>query len=529
MQKRAPTLGNILVIGLFALSCFGLLLFLWGSFGGSIPLKPKGYRFTVAFTRTLTLAEQADVRISGVDVGHVVSLKNNPNGRTRVVIEIDHQYAPLRSNIKATLRQKTLLGETYVQLIPGPKSGPLLADNGQLANAQVESSTTLDDLLSTFDPQTRRAFQEWAQTQAASFEGRGEDLNAIFANLEPFVEHANTLVGLLASQQGAVTATVHNTGVVFNALSERDHQLQGLIEHGEQTFHATAQSSQEFADAFRDFPAFERNSQVALRSLDSFATDASPLLDQLRPAEQKLAPLLQTVKTFAPEFNGFLTGVGSLTKASKQGLPAFSRALNLLSPLLGAASPVFRNLDPFLQYTGEYVPELQAFFANITAATNGHDNNADNPTGPQQHYLRAVQTIGPESLAVYPQRVGSNRANPYFQPGAFRSLANGGLSVFSTANCSDVDPEISGEGNATVSTEILKLLEGNTVVQVPAKPEAPAKAAVPATATEPEKPAEAAHGPEPERKVAAPGCNQQSPFNFNGQISQFPHATAPSK
>ncbi len=75
MQKRAPTLGNLLVIILFVLSCFGLLMFLWESFGGPLPLKPKGYRFTVAFPRTLALAEQSDVRISGVDVGHVVSLK----------------------------------------------------------------------------------------------------------------------------------------------------------------------------------------------------------------------------------------------------------------------------------------------------------------------------------------------------------------------------------------------------------------------------------------------------------------------
>ena len=52
MQKRAPTLGNILVIILFVLSCFGLLMFLWESFGGPLPLKPKGYRFTVAFPRS---------------------------------------------------------------------------------------------------------------------------------------------------------------------------------------------------------------------------------------------------------------------------------------------------------------------------------------------------------------------------------------------------------------------------------------------------------------------------------------------
>ena len=65
MQKRAPTLGNMFVIILFVLSCFGLLLFLWESFGGPVPLKPKGYRMTVSFPKSLALAEQSNVRISG--------------------------------------------------------------------------------------------------------------------------------------------------------------------------------------------------------------------------------------------------------------------------------------------------------------------------------------------------------------------------------------------------------------------------------------------------------------------------------
>jgi phospholipid/cholesterol/gamma-HCH transport system substrate-binding protein len=88
MQKRAPTLGNILVIILFTLSCFGLLLFLWESFGGPLPLKPKGYRMTVAFPRVLALAEESNVRISGVDVGHVISVKKGAEGRTIATIEI---------------------------------------------------------------------------------------------------------------------------------------------------------------------------------------------------------------------------------------------------------------------------------------------------------------------------------------------------------------------------------------------------------------------------------------------------------
>ena len=55
----------------FALSCFGLLLFLWLAFGGPIPLQPKGYRFNIAFREAATLSQEADVRISGVSVGKV--------------------------------------------------------------------------------------------------------------------------------------------------------------------------------------------------------------------------------------------------------------------------------------------------------------------------------------------------------------------------------------------------------------------------------------------------------------------------
>src|ERR1700758_2549859 len=156
MQKRAPTLGNIFVIILFALSCFGLLLFLWESFGGPLPLKSKGYRFTASFARTLVLSEQSDVRISGVDVGHVVALKLNKHGTTDATIEMNSKYAPIRANTHAILRVKTLLGETYVQLIPHGRVGPYLPDNGHLADTNIEPTVTLDDILASLNPQTRR-------------------------------------------------------------------------------------------------------------------------------------------------------------------------------------------------------------------------------------------------------------------------------------------------------------------------------------------------------------------------------------
>src|SRR5438105_8963782 len=247
MQKRAPTLGNMLVIILFALSCFGLLLFLWESFGGPVPLKPKGYRMTIAFPQGLALAEQSDVRISGVNIGHVVAIKHDREGRTHATLEIAGRYAPIRSDTHAILRQKTLLGETYVQLIPESRTARYLPDAAQLPNAQVEPSVTLDGILAAFDPKTREAFKIWQQALAEGINGRGEEINAGLAQLQPFAEHANQLVTILASQEGAVRAVIHNTGVVFNALAGRDHQLESLIVNGEKTFHAAAEANQAWA------------------------------------------------------------------------------------------------------------------------------------------------------------------------------------------------------------------------------------------------------------------------------------------
>ena len=76
-----------------------------------------------------------------------IALHLGSDGRTHATIEVAGQYAPIRANMHAILRQKTLLGETYVQLIPEGQSGPYLPDGGQLAERQVEPSVTLDDIL----------------------------------------------------------------------------------------------------------------------------------------------------------------------------------------------------------------------------------------------------------------------------------------------------------------------------------------------------------------------------------------------
>jgi phospholipid/cholesterol/gamma-HCH transport system substrate-binding protein len=433
MQKQAPTLGRILVMAGFALSCFGLLLYLWVAFGGGFPLKPKGYRFHIRFGEATQLAQQADVRISGVPVGKVVKLTLGPGQTTDATIQLDERYAPIPRDSHAILRSKTLLGETFVELTPGHKQDGLLAENGTLPDAQVSKTVELDEIFRSLDPRTRHSFQVWMQSLAVGIQGRGADLNAAFGNLAPFAEDTNTLLVELDRQQEAVQQLVRNTGTVFNALSARSGQLTGLIRNSNTVFGTIADRNQQLQDTFKAFPTFEHESILTLNRLNRFAREANPIITQLRPVARQLTPTLQAAGRLAPSFRDFFVNLGPLITAARPGLPAFRQFLADARPALGQLDPFTRSLNPFLSYIADFLPELDGFVGNIVAATQGEIFE-----GLKQdraiHFLRAATMFSPEGLALYPQRLATNRPNPYRFPGQLSQLSTG-LPVFEDRQC----------------------------------------------------------------------------------------------
>ena len=102
------------------------------------------------------------------------------------------------------------------------------------------------------------------QQLAIASAGRGADLSAAIANLEPFAEDANRVLRVLDTQQGAVQQFVRNTGEVFGALSERQGQLQGLIRNSGIVFHTTAVRNRDLEATFRALPTFLDESRLTL-------------------------------------------------------------------------------------------------------------------------------------------------------------------------------------------------------------------------------------------------------------------------
>ena len=415
MNKAAPSLPRILVMVVFALSCFGLLLFLWLSFGGPVPLKPKGYRVTVDFPEATTLAQEADVRVAGVPVGKVRKVDVGPGtNRTVATLELERRYAPLRTDAHAVLRQKTLLGETYVELTPG-QSTKMIPDGGTLPDGQVKATVQLDEIFNSLDPKTRAEFRGWQQELAKGISGRGRDFNDALGTLPGFAHDGADVLAVLDSQQGAVQRLVKNTGVVFGALSQNEAQLQNLITGSKRTFDATAANNEALAETIRIFPTFLDESKATLARVQKFSTDTNPLITDLRPVARDLTPTLADVRALAPDLQRFFQNLDPVITTSKTGMPATRDVLKGAQPLLAELGPFLGQFNPVLQFFEASQWQVADFLTYGAAALAAKTTS---PGGGVGHYLRQFGPLGAESVGIWKERAPTNRGNSYFIPGA---------------------------------------------------------------------------------------------------------------
>ena len=365
MIKEAPSFGRLMAMAVFTMSCFGILLFLWLAFGGSIPLRPEGYRFQASFSEASTLSVEADVRLAGVNVGKVKSKELQKGAaRTLVELEVKNQYAPIPEDSRAILRQKTLLGETYVEIALGDRTKSDLQDGETLSNSQVEPTVELDEIFEAFDKPTRDAFQEWVKELSGAIKGRGQDLNDAFGNLEGLAVDGATLLKELDQQEIAVRRLVKNTGVVFGAINERQGALRQLVVNANNTFEATASRDQALADTFRVFPTFLDESKSTLARLEGFAGTTRPLVNALKPSADDLGPTVRDLGDLAPDLEGLFRDLVPLIRASKTGVPDLEKFLRASEPVFEAAHVFFPELNPILSLLNFNQARIAGFISN---------------------------------------------------------------------------------------------------------------------------------------------------------------------
>ncbi len=413
MQTGSPSLAKVVTMVLFALSCVGLLLFLWLSFGGTIPFNPQGYDVRISFPNADQLATQADVRIAGVSVGRVIGKSLDPKGnRTIATIELKNQYAPIHENAHAILRMKTILGETYVQLTPGTPNSPAVPDGGLLPRGQVIGAVQLSDIFDALDPTTRHAFQVWQHELAKAIQGgNDQNLNDVLGNLPSFVGDSTDILRVLDVEHASVVRLSVNGGSVFSALSQNQTALRNLITSGEDVFHTTAANNNALAATFHVFPTFLDETKATMARLKSFALDADPVVQELDPVAQNLGPTMHSVRVLSPYLRHLFVSLGPLITVSKTGLPAIRDVLNGASPLLGQLGPFLEEFNPILNWLSLHQQLIADFISNgaggISATTTSFGGDGVG------HYLRQFSPVGPDTLSFWTNRSSGNRGNTY--------------------------------------------------------------------------------------------------------------------
>jgi phospholipid/cholesterol/gamma-HCH transport system substrate-binding protein len=430
MVTQAPRRSSVVIATAFVLSCIGLMIFVWTQFAGTIPFAPAGYELHAVFPETGQLVSGADVRISGVNVGKVTSVK--PEGvNSLVTMDLKQQYAPVPADTRAVLRLKTLLGEGYIQLSTGTGSGPKLPDGGTIPRNHVEPTVSLDQALNSFDTPTQKALQQFLNGSFTALAGRGQDLNFAIGNLDPTLTTLDAVVGELGQQQGNVQSLVNNLGSVLTTLGNRSADVQSLVTAGDQVFSATAARDTALTRTVDRLPAFMTELRRTLITLNGTLGLAKPDLAAIKQGAPLVRPALSELVALSGPALSLLHQAPHLLALTDRALPSISRFTvsfnGVLGPLLSAAEQIV----PIINYVQLYPKEITAAFGNLPADLNA---SAPSSTGVIK-YLRAALTLNNEGLLGQSERPSTNRHNPYIAPGELANIAGGGLE---SSDCNNV-------------------------------------------------------------------------------------------
>jgi phospholipid/cholesterol/gamma-HCH transport system substrate-binding protein len=216
VSRRALLAGG-LVLALLV----GLAVVLWPS-GGTRHVRAE-------FVRAVGLYAGSDVRILGVKVGEVTSVR--PAG-DRVVVDMtyDDTFA-VPADAKAVVVSPSVVSDRYVQLTPVYRSGPKLADDARIRLADTAVPVELDRIFSSLDDLDVALGPEGANRTGAlsrllavgadNLDGEGTKVNRTITDF-------SRALSTLSTKRDDLFGTVRNLQVFTSALAGSDSQVRAF-------------------------------------------------------------------------------------------------------------------------------------------------------------------------------------------------------------------------------------------------------------------------------------------------------------
>jgi phospholipid/cholesterol/gamma-HCH transport system substrate-binding protein len=181
---------------------------------------------TAYFTRAVGLYKGSEVRILGVRVGEVRTVKAEGD-RVRVDFVYDDKYK-VPADAKAVIISSSVVSDRYVQLTPAYTGGRALADGASIPLARTAIPVELDRIFSSLDDLDVALGPKGANKNGALsrlLKVGADNLDGEGANINQTVTDLSAALTTLANGKDDIFGTVRNLAVFTAALAKSDDQV----------------------------------------------------------------------------------------------------------------------------------------------------------------------------------------------------------------------------------------------------------------------------------------------------------------
>jgi len=421
---KTPSWRLLVLPIVFVLTTALLAIGLWRAFGGTVPFSPHGYRVHVTVPAADSLFANTDVRMAGVKIGRIHEVRRDGR-RVDLTLDLDQDFVPLREGVRATVRNKSLLGEGYLELAPGPRDGRRIEDGGRIAAANVRPTQRLDDVLQTFSPKARADLRAMAAGAARAFDGRSADLNDALGRTGATARSLEEVVDVFRDQADPTRRLISSADAVFTAAAERVAPLREAIRQGDRLLAATATRDRDLQATVEAMPRFLAQLSSASSQLGAASGDLDRAVAALRPTAALLLPAVRSLRTELPAFGNVFAELTPTLRTVTSTAPSLTRILEAAGP---SAEPIYdalRELIPFLKLASANKDSVVANFGITSSLVNGVA--VSDITGKRSHTASGVLSLWNEIIGGYTKKLPTNTANPYPRPGATDEIATKGV------------------------------------------------------------------------------------------------------
>jgi len=184
--------------------------------------KKSGKSVSIVFKDVSGLDDKAAVRVAGVRVGKVSRIKLI-EGRAYVTVELDSDV-DLRQGASAAIGNLGLLGEKYLELVPGPVGAPPLPQDSVLTGNQAVSFDQVTKLARDIEMDVKDIT---ASLRGALGGPQGEQTTkAIVENIERITEELKVIV---ATNHESVNATIANLREFSAEMTKLANRIDTLV------------------------------------------------------------------------------------------------------------------------------------------------------------------------------------------------------------------------------------------------------------------------------------------------------------